>query len=398
MRTKLTPAFVANPPPPADGDRVFYWDAGQAGFGLMVTAGGHKSFVCQYRSGKQSRRLHLKAGLTLTAARREAKAIVGRVAKGGDPLTEKRKAAAASGNTFRAIAESFLQREGHKLRSADERRKIFDRLVYPKLGATPINEIRRSDIVRLLDAIEDERGPSMAHLTLAYLSRVFTWHASRDDDFRSPVVRGMGRINAKERARKRVLSDDELRAIWRAAETGETVFDHYVRFVLLTACRRNEASQMTRGELDGADWLIPASRSKNKHAHLVPLSRKAAEVLAKVPVIGKLDGFVFTHTGRRPIRNFDADKTNLQARSGTAGWNIHDLRRTTRSLMSRAGVPADHAERAVGHVIGGVRGVYDRHEYRAEKLAAFEALATLIERIVNPPAENVVPLRSSIPG
>jgi hypothetical protein len=66
--------------------------------------------------------------------------------------------------------------------------------------------------------------------------------------------------------------------------------------------------------------------------------------------------------------------------------------------MSRAKVPADHAERAVGHVIGGVRGTYDRHEYRAEKLAAFEALASLIERIVNPPGENVVPLRSAVPG
>jgi integrase len=342
--------------------------------------------------------MHLKPGLTLTEARREAKAILGQVAKGGDPLREKREAAAASGNTFRAVAESFLQREGPKLRSADERRKIFERLVYPKLGLTPIDAIRRSDIVKLLDAIEDERGPSMAHLTLTYLSRVFTWHASRDDDFRSPVVRGMGRINAKERARKRILNDDELRSVWQAVEAGGTLFDCYVQFVLLTACRRNEASRMTRAELDGVDWLIPASRSKNKHAHLVPLSRKATEVLTRIPTIGGADGFVFTQTGKRAIRNFDADKTALQARSGTSGWTIHDLRRTSRSLMSRAGVPADHAERAVGHVIGGVRGVYDRHEYRAEKLAAFEALASLVDRIVNPSAENIVPLRSAIPG
>jgi integrase len=398
MRTRLTPAFAANPPPPADGDRVFYWDAGQAGFGLMVTAGGHKSYVCQYRAGTRSRRMHMKPGLTLSEARREARAILGRVAKGADPLSEKRKAAAASGNTFRSIAESFLQREGPKLRSADERHKIFERLVYPKLGSMQIDAIRRSDLVRLLDGIEDDNGPRMAHLTLAYLGRVFSWHASRDDDFRSPIVRGMGRINAVERARKRVLSDDELRALWHATEAGGTLFDRYVQVLLLTACRRNEASRMTRTELDGADWIIPASRSKNKRDHLVPLSWKAVEVLAKVPMIGSPSGFVFTHDGRRAYRNFDADKAKLQARSGTAGWTIHDLRRTARSLMSRAKVPADHAERAVGHVIGGVRGTYDRHEYRAEKLAAFEALASLIERIVNPPAENVVPLRSSIPG
>jgi integrase len=324
----LTPAFVTNPPPPAEGDRVFYWDAGQAGFGLMVTAAGHKSFVCQYRAGKQSRRLHLKSGLTLTEARKEAKAILGSVAKGGDPLGEKRRAAEASTNTFRAVAESFLQREGPKLRSADERRKIFERLVYPKLGSTQIEAIRRSDIVKLLDAIEDERGPSMAHLALAYLSRVFNWHASRDDDFRTPIVRGMGRINAKERARKRVLSDDELRAVWAAAEASGTLFDRYVQFVLLTACRRNEASRMTRAELDGADWLIPASRCKTKHDFLVPLSRAAVETLAKLPAIGKPDGFVFTYTGRRAYRGFAADKDKLQVRSGTAGWTLHDLRRT----------------------------------------------------------------------
>jgi integrase len=369
---------------------VFYWDAGQTGFGLAVTAGGHKSFVCQYRAGKLSRRMHLKSGLSLTEARKEAKAILGSVAKGGDPLREKQKAAGASSNTFRAVAESFLQREGPKLRSADERRKIFERLVYPKLGPMQIDAIRRSDIVKLLDVIEDNSGPRMAHVTLAYISRVFSWHAGRSDDFRSPIVRAMARINAVERARKRVLSDDELRAVWRVAEAAETLFDRYVQFVLLTACRRNEASRMTRAELDGADWLIPASRSKNKQDHLVPLSRKALEILAKVPAIGKADGFVFTHTGRRAYGNFGADKAKLQARSGTAGWTIHDLRRTARSLMSRAGVPADHAERAVGHVIGGVRGVYDRHEYRAEKLAAFEALASLIERIVSPPVENVL--------
>jgi hypothetical protein len=112
MRTRLTPAFVTNPPPPAKGDRIFYWDASQAGFGLVVTAGGHKSFVCQYRAGKLSRRMHLKSGLSLTEARKEAKAILGRVAKGGDPLREKQKAAGASSNTVRAVAESFLQRGG----------------------------------------------------------------------------------------------------------------------------------------------------------------------------------------------------------------------------------------------------------------------------------------------
>jgi integrase len=377
----------------------FYWDAGQAGFGLVVTAGGHKSFVCQYRAGRLSRRMHLKAGLTLTEARKEAKAILGRVAKGGDPLREKQKAAGASSNTFRAVAESFLQREGPKLRSADERRKIFERLVYPKLGAKQVDAIRRSDIVTLLDEIEDDNGPRMAHLTLAYIGRVFSWHAGRSDDFRTPIIRGMGRVNAKERARKRTLTDDELKAVWSTAEASGTLFDRYVQFLLLTACRRNEAARMTRGELAGADWLIPGSRTKTKLDHVVPLSSKAVETLSKVRAIGKPEGFVFTNDGVRAFRDFAACKTGLQKRSGTDGWSLHDLRRTARSLMSRAGVPADHAELALGHVLGGVRGVYDRHVYYDEKKSAFEKLASLIERIVNP-QPNVLAMRGiqPVPG
>src|SRR5262249_39393285 len=151
--------------------------------------------------------------------------------------------------------EEYLAREGPRLRSAGDRAATFDRLVYPVLGDRPIDEIRRTDIVRLLDQIEDERGASMADQTLAYLRRVFTWHASRSDEFRSPIVRGMARTKPKDRQRERVLRDDELRAIWLKA-TG--VFGALVRFILLTAARRSEASGMTWAELDGRDWTLPA--------------------------------------------------------------------------------------------------------------------------------------------
>jgi Arm DNA-binding domain len=165
----------------------------------MVTAGGHRSYIVQYRAEQTSRRMHLKPGLSLSDARREAKAILGRVAKGGDPLGEKRKAAQASKNSLRAVAEAFLQREGPKLRSAGERRRVFERLVYPKIGASQIEAVRRSDIVKLLDRIEDENGPRMAHVVLAFLSRLFNWHAGRSDEFRSPIVRGMGASTPRSR-------------------------------------------------------------------------------------------------------------------------------------------------------------------------------------------------------
>jgi integrase len=398
MRVNLTPAFVAKKAePPVTGDRTIYWDTGLPGFGLVVTQSGHHSYCVQYRNGRRSRRMALKNGLSLAAARREAKAIIGSVAKGGDPLGDKRKAVEAQGNSFRSIADQYFQREGKQLRSMEQRRKVFERLVFPKLGSRDIADIRRSEIVSLLDKIEDERGARMAHVVLAYLSKLFNWHAKRNDEFRSPIVRSMGRVNPKERARARFLSDDELRAMWAAAEASGSLFDCYTQFLLLTAVRRTEAASMTRAELTGADWVIPPARMKGKREFLLPLSRAALDVMAKLPVIGRSDGFVFTHDGTRPLGGYTQGKALLQKRSGTTGWTLHDLRRTARSLMSRAGVSTDHAERCLAHVIGAVRGIYDRHEYREEKRLAFEALALQIDRILQP-ADNVVQLRTPVPG
>lgn len=409
MRVKLTPGFVLEAPIPALGDRMVYWDADRPGFGLMVTVGGHRSFVVQYRAGRRSRRMHLKDGLNLSEARKEAKAILGTVAKGGDPLADRRKAAAAGANTLRGVAEGYFRREcgmkrdaegraifpeNGKLRSAGQRLAIFERLVFPKLGAHPIEEIRRSDIRKLLDKIQDERGASMADHVLAVLRRVMSWHASRDDDYRSPIVRDMARTSPKERARARTLTDEELRAVWKAADEFKTPFARMLQFILLTGVRRNEAARMDRAELNGADWLIPAVRFKGKRDFLVPLTPAALAVLAELPVIGKADkGPVFTNDGTRPIGGFGKAKDKFDEECGVTGWVIHDLRRTARSLMSRAGVASDHAERCLGHAIGGVRGVYDRHSFYVEKKRAFEALAAQIERIVNPQA-NVVVLRA----
>src|SRR6516164_1321724 len=119
MRIKLTPAFVTGATAAPDAERTPYWDAAQPGFGLMVTRNGHKSYVVQYRAGGRSKRMHLKTGLTLSDARREAKAILGAVAKGGDPLTERRK---AESGTLKAIFEEYLAREGNQLRTIHERR------------------------------------------------------------------------------------------------------------------------------------------------------------------------------------------------------------------------------------------------------------------------------------
>jgi integrase len=415
---KLAAAFVGYATAKPGQKRTIYWDEGTPGFGHVVTKNGRKSFVVQYRAGYGragiDRRMTLSGVLALHDARREARAILGRVAKGGDPLEERRKAQRVGRDTLKAVVEDYFRREGDKLRSAAYRRRAFARLIFPQFGSRPIADIKRGDIVALLDHVEDERGPAMAELVLRYLSKVFNWHAGRHDEFRSPIVRGMGRL--RDNARDRILSDDELRAFWAATadlakERCPVAYGGWARLMLLTATRRNEPANMTRSELSNGDWIVPAERMKNKFEHVIPLSPAAQTIIDAMPDMGE---YVFTVSGRNALSNFTRPKSSIdrlmiaelrimaeQRRENPdkvrlTRWTFHDLRRTARSLLSRAGIDSDIAERCLAHKIGGVRGVYDRYAYHKEKKRAFEALAALIERIVNPPAANVVTLPTGI--
>jgi integrase len=392
MRIKLTPTFVQRARAETGKERALFWDASLPGFALLVTASGHRSFIVQYRFHGRSRRMTIDGVLGLTAARKRARALLGEVAKDRDPLQERRNAASLAEDTFKTIAEAYLARDGKKLRTLGDRRATLDRLVYPRIGSQPIGAIRRSDIVRLLDRIEDESGPVMADRVLAYIRKIMNWHAARSDEFRSPIVRGMSRAGAK--ARERTLTNDELRAVWKAAEATPGPFGALVKFLLLTGARRTEASDMTWSEISGADWTLPAERNKVNVDLVRPLSTAAQATIAALPRIGR-QGFVFTITGDRPFSGFGRYKRRFDRACGVTGWTLHDLRRTARTLMSHAKVPPDHAERCLGHVIGGVRGVYDRYEFHEEKRHAYEELSALIERIVNPPPDNVVAIRGS---
>jgi integrase len=318
------------------------------------------------------------------------------VAEGRDPRdarrTAKEKAAAAQRDTLQAICTEYQKREGCKLRTAKERERMLRTLVYPVLGARQVSTIGRRELTRVLDTIADERGERTADMTLALLSRIFNWHATRSDDFISPVVRGMARATPADRARSRVLSDDELRKVWCAAGDGG-VFGALIKFLLLTSARKNEAARMTWDEIVGTDWILPPSRNKTGQELVRPLPATALAVLGALPRVAGCP-YVFHTDGVHAISAFSRFKRNFDAVCGVRGWVIHDTRRTSRSLLSRAGINSDHAERVLGHVIAGVRATYDRHEFHAEKKAALEALAAQIDRIIDPPAGNVVALRS----
>jgi integrase len=360
------------------------------GLYIAVQPSGHRSYAVRYRFAGKPRKLTLPGGLTLAAARKAAADALYEITQGRDPgaarRQQKQAQRLAATDTVQAICEDYFRREGSKLRSGRRRQHELEQKVYPVLGDRPITEIKRSDMVRLFDRIEETAGGPTADLVKAFLSRIFNWHAARSDDFRSPIVRGMARTKPRERARSRVLTDDELRAVWKTAAEQADPFAALIRFLLLTAARQGEAVAMPWREVDGTDWVLPPERNKVKVELVRPLSSTAQALLAKLPRIAD-SKFVFT-TGHRPLGSLSTRKRRFDKQCGVTGYTLHDLRRTARSLMSRAGVSADHAERCLGHVIGGVPGVYDRHRFHEEMHRAYEALAAQIERIVNP-TDNV---------
>ena len=435
MAKKLTDIAIRNlKPGPA---RREIPDGGN-GLYLVLQPSGARSFALRFRrdgrptkftlgtwfvgSAQEAPEPKIGGALMLAGARKLAAEAMIQIGKGTDPVASKRQAKeerrAAKANTFQAVAEEYLKRvcgmrvdakgnvtfDHSKKRTGRERHLMLKRLVYPVIGDRPIAEIRRREIVHLLDGIEDRSGPVAPDRVLALLSVIMTWHAKRDDSFATPLVKGMARTKPGERARDRKLADHEIRVVWKVAENQGT-FGRLVRFILLSTARRTEAAGMVWAELDGSDWTLPASRNKTKTDLLRPLS---AAAIAELPE--KMGGHVFSNDGKTKIsayskfkKRFDeAVLAELRQQDPTAAplknWVLHDLRRTARSLLSRAGVNADHAERCLGHVIGGVRGVYDRHEFYDEKRRAFEMLAAEITAIVEPPPANVLPFPQAAGG
>jgi hypothetical protein len=222
--------------PAAAGKRRLVWDAIVPGLAVRVTDQGVRTFVLVTRyPGARSpapRSLGAYGAITLEAARIKARDWLKLIAAGTDPADK--IADDSVPKTVAAVLDDFMARyaraKGQPLRSADQIESAFDRLVKPRIGKLGIYAVRRSNIAAMLNEIADKHGPVAADRTLAYLSKAFNWFAMGDDDFASPIVRGMARIKPRERARKRTLTDDEIRAVWLTTETQGT-FGAFVRFL-----------------------------------------------------------------------------------------------------------------------------------------------------------------------
>ena len=323
----------------------------------------------------------------------------------------------AEAETVHAVCQLWLAKDQAGNRTVDEVRRIMDREVLPRLGNLPIREVRKGDIIRMVDEIA-ERAPIRANRVLAWIRRLFRWAAGRDLVDLDPT-QFVGKP-AREVRRDRVLDDAELAEVWRATQTSGDMFGLGVRLLILTGARRDEVFRARYAELtlDGVGLRLPAERSKNAEARTIWLSDPARRLIGRLPRHLGCD-WLLTVSGRAPYSNFGRAKAMLDkalaiARSRAAGieqptaeqmadhalpdWRLHDLRRTAATGMQKLGVRLEVIETVLGHVSGsraGVVGVYQRHRFDQEARDALERWGEQVERLADIAPHGTAPLARS---
>jgi integrase len=333
---------------------------------LAVQPSGYRSLIVRYRrpnDGKPAK-LTLKDGLSLAAARHAAAAAMLQLEQGNDPSPRRSPAKpqpSGDDDSVEAAVASFLKLHVHRknrtstIKSAE---RVFRRLILPAWKGRTIHDIRRRDVVDLAETIAAGGHGYLANRTLSVVSKFFRWLVARDRLAASPAV-GVERPH-KEEARRRVLTDDELRALWRVCGDDEP-FGTATRMLILSGARRGEVGAMRWSELDfdRRIWVLPRERTKNGREFELPLPREAWDIIDRLPQINGSD-FVFTTTGRSPIEgSWDRIKKQLSVRAGIDphSWRLHDLRRSCASGMQRLGTRVEVIERALNHHTGVFRGV-----------------------------------------
>jgi integrase len=342
-----------------------------------VQPSGHRSWAVRYRSGGRSRKHTLGPypALDLKTARALASKALRAVAEGRDPGREKAQARASQPDTVETVVRLFIERHCLRVnrpRTVAETRRLFNRHVLPRWRRRLLREITRRDVLDLLDRVVDAGAPVVANRVFSAVRKLCNWALERDILDTSPCA-GVKAPSA-ERPRDRVLSDEELGNVWRAADRLGGPFGALVKLLILTGQRRTEVGGMRWSEIDGELWTLPASRTKNGREHDVPFGRVALDILTSLPRIGD---FVLGATGARPASDYAQRKRRLDALlpADMPPWRLHDLRRTTATGLAKLGVNLPTIERLLNHVSGsfrGIVGIYQRHDFAQEKREAAE--------------------------
>jgi integrase len=377
------------------------FDTHLPGFGLRVSAGGHKAWILFYRVGKRQRRYTIGTVSMLPKvddARDRARELLRDVSRGIDPADAVDQVPAAAPVTVRALAADFIERHAKpRNRSWRTTERILAIHVLPAWGGRPAVAIARRDVRALLDDLVARDHPVLANRVLAAVRKMFHWALEREILSIAPTL-GV-RAPGKETQRERVLDDTELAAVWRAAERLGGAAGAFVRLLVLTGQRRDEVAKVRWVDLDLEKrvWTLPREATKADRTHEVPLSPLAVEALMGLAREGE---FVLSTTdGRLPISGYSKIKVRVDALAaaehGTtlAGWRFHDLRRTAGTGLARLGVATSTISRVLNHQEGGVTRIYNRYGYLDEKRHALDAWARHVESLVRPGDGNVVELR-----
>jgi integrase len=394
---KLTQRRIETLQCPVGKKDILVFDDEQTGLGVRVTSGGGKSFLAQYRHAGEKRRIPLGScsAVSLADARNAVRAIMGDVAKGLDPVSDRKRKAAHDALTLEALVGQW-----ETLNLADRRERYATEAVRALRHAfasqlrRPAAELNKSAVVRVLDSLANDGKTAMASRTAAYGRACYQWAVKRGSLSTNPFhALPLAAVTKRER----VLTEEELRAVWEATER-PGAFNAIVRILILTGQRREEVAGMTWSDVAGdlSTWIIPGARAKNGTAHLVPLSSQAQTILRTAPHIEGND-LVFPGL-RGQFNGFSKAKEALDKASGVNDWRLHDLRRSLATGLQRLGVRLEVTEAVLNHVSGskaGVVGIYQRHTWIEEKRAALDAWGAHVIALVDgrAPQANVVPLQ-----
>ena len=373
------------------------------GLVVVVYPSGAKSFTLRYRQDGVLKRVGLEVA-TLAEARAEWLKQRGEVRKGEDPSARVRSArvekqlkrqASRDAPTLESLAADFIKLYAKRQKQtwrADE--LMLQTVILPEWGGIKAKELRRRDIIDLLDRIA-ERTPVRANRILAVVRKMFNWAVERDVLDVSPCV-GIKRPGA-EVSRDRVLSDDEIRQFWNGLGTSGMPkrTQLALKLQLATAQRIGEIAGAAWAEFDHRkqQWLIPGSRTKNGRENLVPLSPVATEVLDQTDRDGE---FLFPVTGKGGVLRIDVVTHQLATaikKMEMAHFTSHDLRRTAATKLAELATPRVVIDAILNHKDRTVGAVYDRHDYMKEKRSALDAWSDRLMHIVSGKHATVTPLR-----
>ncbi len=396
-RRRFTDKTVAELEPQAE--RYIKPDPELAEHYIRVRPNGAKSYVVVARGPDRKQRWKTIGAVSLYSldeAREKARKAIKAIKSGEDPAPPESFAAVIDEWFGRAVQSQDPKK---RLRSEAEIKRFVDRMKKPWSGRNFIS-IRRIDVAKLLDDIEDKHGARQADYALAVIRQAANWYANRHETYQSPIVKGMRRWKPKDNQRKRILNDDEIRAVWKQAK-GSGKFGAIVRLLLLTAQRLDKVAALCWEDVpDDGVWRIATKAREKGNAGILELPDAALAIIREQHRLESNPHVFHAQRGDGYFSGFSKAKVAFDEKVKVNGealpsWRLHDLRRTARSLMSRAGVRPDIAERVMGHALPVIEGTYDLHEYRKEKAEALRRLSDLIDVILNPPTGNVVHIASA---